>query len=419
MDKMLVKQSGPLEGETHVSGSKNAALPIIFSTLLASGKHTLENVPVLKDIDSSCLLMDSLGCKTHFANNILEIEVDDKLETLAHYDQVRKMRASILVLGPLLARFKKARVSLPGGCAIGARPIGMHLDALEQLGAKIEVDGGYVVASTDGLKGATVDLPFATVGGTENLMMAASLAEGKTVINNAAREPEIVDLANYLNKMGASVRGAGSSTIEIEGKERLLASHHAVIPDRIEAGTLMVAAAMTGGDIRLKGVRLDHLSAFVNALQNMGVHISQEPGDLVRVTGSSSYKPIEVTTEPYPGFPTDLQAQLMILMLKARGVSSITEKVFENRFMHVSELSRLGAKIKIEDRTAKVFGEEKVLKGAPVMATDLRASACLILAGLVAEGETLVNRIYHLDRGYEKLEDKLSQLGGKVERIKS
>lgn len=417
MDKMSVIGGATLNGEVAVSGAKNSALPLIFSTLLAKGTHRLDNVPELKDIVSSRSLMESLGCKTNFGNNQLTIEVDEKLETLAHYDQVRKMRASILVLGPLLARYKKAKVSLPGGCAIGARPIGMHLDALTTLGAKIEVDGGYVVATTDGLKGATVDLPFATVGGTENTMMAAALATGTTVINNAAKEPEIVDLADYINTMGAEVTGAGTSTITIEGADSLSAGSHSVIPDRIEAGTLMVAGAITQGEVLLKNCRIDHLQAFVDVLREMGVEITEESGG-VRVKGKSSYKVANATTEPYPGFPTDLQAQLMALMLKADGKSTISEKVFENRFMHVPELSRLGADISIEGRTATIAGGAKLV-GAPVMATDLRASACLIIAGLIAEGETLVNRIYHLDRGYEKLEMKLSKLGGNVKRIKS
>ncbi len=416
MDKMVVTGGGSLKGQVQVSGAKNSALPLIFSTLLAEGDHKLKNVPQLRDIDSAMVLMDSLGCKTKFSNNCLEIQVDEKLETLAHYDQVRKMRASILVLGPLLARFKKAKVSLPGGCAIGARPIGMHLDAMEKMGAQIEVDGGYVVAKTEGLKGTVIDLPFATVGGTENIMMAASLAKGTTTINNAAREPEIVDLADYIAKMGAKVEGAGSPTIKIHGAEQLKAQEHAVIADRIEAGTLVIAGAITNGDIEVRNCRPDHLVSFLEILQSMGVELSWTE-DSISVKGYKALKPCEVVTEPFPGYPTDLQAQLMALMTQAEGESQITEKVFENRFMHVSELLRMGAKIDINDKTAHVHGKAELV-GAPVMATDLRASASLILAGLVARGETTVNRIYHLDRGYENLENKLSAIGANVKRVK-
>jgi UDP-N-acetylglucosamine 1-carboxyvinyltransferase len=415
MDKMRINGGKTLSGEVSVSGAKNSALPLIFSTLLAPGSHRLTNVPKLRDIDSSQNLMNSLGCQTEYKDHTLTIQVPQVVETLAHYDQVRKMRASILVLGPLLARFKTARVSLPGGCAIGARPIGMHLDALEKMGAHIEVDGGYVMAQTDQLKGAVIDLPFATVGGTENIMMAASLAQGETIINNAAREPEIEDLANYLNSMGAKVSGAGSTSITIRGVSQLQASTHSVIPDRIEAGTLVTAAAITKGDVHVTDCEPKHLAAFIEALKDMGVPL-EITNNSIHVRPHQGLKSKQITTEPYPGYPTDLQAQMMALMTQASGQSQITEKVFENRFMHVSELLRMGAQIEIQDKTAKVTGGV-TLKGAPVMATDLRASASLILAALVAEGETIVNRIYHLDRGYENLEGKLSQLGASVERI--
>lgn len=418
MDKMKVRGGVTLNGEVKVSGAKNSALPLIFATLLAEGEYLLSNVPELKDIDSALALMQALGCKTEFTNHNLTINVAEHLETLAHYDQVRKMRASILVLGPLLSRFHKAKVSLPGGCAIGARPIGMHLDALTKMGAEIHVDGGYVVATTTGLKGTTIDLPFATVGGTENIMMAASRASGKTIINNAAREPEIVDLAHLLQKMGVGVEGAGTSTITITGAETLKATKHKVIADRIEAGTLVVAGAITNGKVKIKDCQPDHLLSFLKVLQEMGVNISWDD-DSITVDGYKELKPTTVTTEPYPGFPTDLQAQIMALMTQVNGVSTMTEKVFENRFMHVSELVRMGAHIDIDGKTAKIKGEPGTLVGAPVMATDLRASATLILAGLVAEGETEVNRIYHLDRGYEKLEDKLSALGANIKRVKS
>lgn len=417
MDKMSVIGGQELNGSVQVSGAKNSALPLIFSCLLAPGKHDLKNVPELMDIDSSMTLMDSLGCASEFAQNELTIDVPEQAETLAHYDQVRKMRASILVLGPLLSRFGQAKVSLPGGCAIGARPIGMHLDALTKMGAEIEVVGGYVVAKAKRLKGAVIDLPFATVGGTENIMMAASLADGVTVINNAAREPEIEDLANYLNTMGAKVEGAGGSTITIYGVEKLAAGEHRVIPDRIEAGTLMVAGAITHGEITINSCEPKHLESFTEVLKQMGVSLLVE-SDSVTIKKGIAANPMKITTKPYPGYPTDLQAQLMALMTQISGESQIIEKVFENRFMHISELVRLGAKIDVSGKVATIHGDPGKLVGAPVMATDLRASACLILAGLVAKGETLVNRIYHLDRGYERLEDKLSALGAKIKRIK-
>lgn len=418
MDKMSIVGGQRLQGTVAVSGAKNAALPLIFSTLLAEGEHRLSHVPDLMDVHSSMQLMGSLGCQCGFKNGVLTINVPNKLETLAHYDQVRKMRASILVLGPLLARFGEARVSLPGGCAIGARPVGMHLDGLKKMGAQIDVVAGYVEAKADRLKGCTIDLPFATVGGTENLMMAASLAEGTTFIKNAAREPEIVDLANYLQSMGVLIQGAGTSVVEIEGQPQLKASQHQVIPDRIEAGTLLVAAAMTGGKVTLQNCRPDHLQSFLDVLKKMNVKLIMGE-DFIQVEAGESYSAVDVVTEPYPGFPTDLQAQLMALMIQAKGVSSITENVFENRFMHVSELVRLGAKIEVEGKTAHIEGQAGSLVGAPVMATDLRASATLILAGLVAKGETVVSRIYHLDRGYEKLENKLSELGAEIKRVKS
>mgnify|MGYP003683015343 CR=1 FL=1 len=417
MDKMSIVGGKVLNGTVSASGAKNAALPLIFSTLLAEGKHTLKNVPALRDIDSSCQLMDSLGCKTSFKDNELIIEVGETLETLAHYDQVRKMRASILVLGPLLARYGKAEVSLPGGCAIGARPIGFHLDALEKMGATIEVKNGYVVATCKKLQGTTIDFPFATVGGTENIMTAACLAEGTTIINNAAREPEIEDLADYLNTMGAEVSGAGTSTITIKGKDHLKAGTHKVIADRIEVGTLLVAGAITGGEVFVEGARANHLESFLEALKEVG-HTVKVESHGIGIKGSKSVQPIDVSTEPYPGFPTDLQAQMMTLLTQVKGESSISENVFENRFMHVSELTRLGANITTDGRKATITGGGS-LAGAPVMATDLRASACLILAGLVADGETIVNRIYHLDRGYEKLEDKIFSLGGQIKRVKS
>ena len=418
MDQMLVTGGNTLQGNVEASGAKNAALPLIFSTLLCQGQHALRNVPQLNDIVSAKQLMDSLGCSVQFKNGEFQVEVGASTETLAHYDQVRKMRASILVLGPLLARLGKAQVSLPGGCAIGARPVTMHLDGLAAMGAQIEVTGGYVHAEAKKLKGAEIHFPFATVGGTENIMMAACLAEGETTINNAAREPEIVDLANYLITMGAKISGQGSSTLKIQGVSSLKPGEHEVIPDRIEVGTLLAAGAITGGTVQVEKCIPDHLESFLKVLEEMG-HGVERGQRSIKVEGVSNPKPVQVKTAPYPGFPTDLQAQLMALLTQVNGESRVEENVFENRFMHVQELARLGAQIEIEGKVAKIMGAKKKLAGAPVMATDLRASACLILAGLVAEGETLVSRIYHLDRGYEKLENKISKLGGNIKRIKS
>ena len=416
MDRMLVQGGSVLKGEVSISGSKNAALPLIFSTLLSPGCHRLTNVPELRDVFSAIEIMESLGCRCDFQKNELNIEVGERLKVLAHYDQVRKMRASILVLGPLLARFGQARVSLPGGCAIGARPIGMHIEALKKMGARIRVDKGYVVAEASKLAGASVELPFPTVGGTENIMMAASLAQGTTFIHNAAREPEIKDLADYLIRMGASIQGAGTSSIEIRGQRALHPGEHRVIADRVEAGTFVVAAAITKGEVILKNCNPNHLRSFLEGIRSIGVHC-QESGDQIYVKGGLLSNPLHISTGPYPGFSTDLQAQLMSLLTQVPGESSIMERVFENRFMHISELMRLGAQIQVNGQKAVIQGGT-ALVGAPLMATDLRASACLILAGLVARGQTVIHRIYHLDRGYEKLEKKLSNLGAKIQRVK-
>ncbi len=416
MDAMLVKGGPALHGTVAVSGAKNAALPILFSTLLAEGEHKFHNVPRLKDIESTCQLLNLLGCETVHQGNDLTVFVRPLKSQQADYDVVRKMRASILCLGPLLARYGDAVVSLPGGCAIGTRPIDLHLEGMKLLGAEVTIESGYVRAHAKKLKGTEILFETTTVGGTENLMMAATLAEGTTRLENAAKEPEIVDLANYLNKMGAKIKGAGTSIVIIEGVSKLTPTEHSVIPDRIEAGTLLIAGAITGGEVRVEKCQPGDLQALIEKMRESGFTIDVT-ADSMTVKGSDSWCGVDVTTAPHPGFPTDLQAQFMSLMAIARGTSVVTENIFENRFMHVQELVRLGADITPKTRVAVVRGRPGCLSGAPVMATDLRASACLVLAGLVAKGETRVNRIYHLDRGYEKLEDKLSALGANISRI--
>ena len=418
MDKMKVIGGRALRGTVRTSGAKNSALKLLFASLLADGKHTFHNVPKLMDVDSSANLLESLGAKVVRNGHTVTVETRPPASFEAHYDLVRKMRASILCLGPLLAKYGQAQVSLPGGCAIGSRPINLHLDGMKAMGAEIELRGGYVHASTKRLKGANILFEFATVGGTENIMMAATLAEGVTVIENAAKEPEIVDLADYLNKMGAKISGAGTSVIRIEGVERLLASEHTVIPDRIEVGTLMIAGAITGGNVLVTDCVPEHLEALLLKLREAGYGI-ETSSNSVRIRSTGGARCVDVTTAPHPGFPTDLQAQFMALMCVSEGVSVITETVFENRFMHVTELLRLGADVTPKSRVAVVRGRPGGLEGAPVMATDLRASASLVLAGLAARGETVVSRIYHLDRGYENLEQKLSSLGASIERIVS
>lgn len=420
MDKIKVLGQKKLKGEVQISGAKNSALPIIFSTLICSGEHKIKNVPDLVDVNYALKILTELGAEVSFDKNRNEVTIlqPENLSTSADYDLVRKMRASILVLGPLLARFGQAKVSLPGGCAIGTRPIDQHLKAIELLGAKVEVNQGYVEAQAKTLYGAEVFFDQPTVGGTENALMAAVLAEGKTQLKNVAQEPEIEDLALCLNAMGAKIEGYGTREITVEGVKSLKPlDGHSVIGDRIEAGTFAVAAAITKSDLSIKGCKPKFLNAFLSSLSSMGVPVEQT-SDGFSVFGSQIKKltPTQVTTAPHPGFPTDLQAQIMTLMTQADGVSLIEETIFENRFMHVQELARLGADIKTQTRMAQVFGPSE-LKGAPVMATDLRASASLILAGLCAEGETTVSRIYHLDRGYEKLEKKLSHLGAEVSRV--
>jgi len=417
MDKMIVEGGHRLEGITQASGAKNSALPLIFSTLLADGEHVFHNVPDLVDVKSACALLESMGCQVQYRDHTLRIRVRALKTFEAPYDIVRKMRASILVLGPLLSRYHQAKVSLPGGCAIGTRPIDLHLEGMKAMGAEIEVQGGYVLGQTSRLQGTKILFESPTVGGTENILMAAALAEGETWIENAAKEPEIVDLAEYLVKMGAKIQGAGSSIIYIKGVERLHAAEHTVIPDRIEAGTLLIAGAITGGEVTVTDCCPDHFEALTAKMRESGFTVTTE-ARAVTVARASSWKGVDVTTAPHPAFPTDLQAQFMSLMTQAEGTSVITETVFENRFMHVQELVRLNADINPKTRVCVVRGNPGQLLGAPVMATDLRASACLVLAGLAAKGETTVHRIYHLDRGYENMEAKLTKLGAHVRRAK-
>ena len=420
MDKIKIFGQKKLKGEVKISGAKNSALPIIFSTLICPGEHKLKNVPDLVDVNYALKILTELGAEVSFDKDKNEVTIlqPETLSTSADYNLVRKMRASILVLGPLLARFDQVRVSLPGGCAIGTRPIDQHLKAIELLGARVEVNQGYVEAEAKKLYGTEIFFDQSTVGGTENALMAAVFAEGKTKLRNVAQEPEIEDLALCLNAMGAKIEGYTTSQITVEGVKNLKPlTGYSVIGDRIEAGTFAVAAAVTRSDLSIKGCNPKFLNAFLSTLNSMGVPVEQfEDGFTVFGSKIKKLVPTQVKTAPHPGFPTDLQAQIMTLMTQAEGVSLIEETIFENRFMHVQELARLGADIRIQMRMAQIFGSCK-LKGAPVMATDLRASASLILAGLCAEGETIVSRIYHLDRGYEKLEKKLSNLGAKIERI--
>ncbi len=416
MDKMIVESGTVLNGEVKTSGAKNAALPILFATLLAEGKHVFHNIPKLKDIESTAELLKSLGCEVYWETEKFIVDVKKAASLEASYDLVRKMRASILCLGPLLTKYGEAVVSLPGGCAIGTRPIDLHLDGMKALGAEIELKEGYVLAKAKKLKGNTIVFDITTVGGTENVLMAAVLAEGTTVIENAAKEPEIVDLAEYLIKMGAKIKGHGSSVILIEGVEKLYPAEHSIMPDRIEAGTLLIAGAITGGEVTVSNLVSAHLESLVFKMKEAGFKFNVGV-DYVTVLPNKSWKAVDVTTNPYPHFPTDLQAQFMALMTVAEGTSVISETIFENRFMHVQELVRLGADITPRSRIAIVRGKPGQLTGAPVMATDLRASASLVLAGLVAKGQTQVSRIYHLDRGYENLEIKLGHLGAKVKRV--
>lgn len=408
-----------MHGEVVVSGAKNAALPILCAGLLAETPLTLTGVPDLRDVASTLKLLDTMGVKVSKTDDQVSLDASDVASFEATYDMVKTMRASILVLGPLLARFGTARVSLPGGCAIGSRPVDLHIKGLQAMGAAMHITHGYIQASTlhlpnRRLQGAKYYMDVVTVTGTENLMMAAALAQGITVLENAAKEPEVVDLAECLNKMGAKISGAGTDTITIEGVERLTGAQHHIVCDRIEAGTYMVAAAMTGGEVTLKNARADLLEAVIEKLREAGATISHDTNSIT-VKSTGKLKAVNVRTAPHPAFPTDMQAQFMAMNTMAEGVCTVIETIFENRFMHVQELQRMGANIDVQGNTAVVKGVS-ALEGANVMATDLRASAGLVLAGLVADGETVIDRIYHLDRGYEKLEEKLNQLGAKVRR---
>ncbi|GAB5046272.1 UDP-N-acetylglucosamine 1-carboxyvinyltransferase [Thermodesulfovibrio sp. TK110] len=416
MDKLLISGGMPLKGTVTISGAKNAALPIMASSLLAQGVHTLKKIPRLKDVLTMTELIKRIGGTVEF-NDFCKINTSKINKFEAPYELVKTMRASILVLGPLVARFGRAKVSLPGGCAIGARPVNLHLSGLEKMGAKISLEKGYIIARASRLKGAKIYFDIPTVTGTENLMMAATLAKGTTVLENAAKEPEVVDLANYLILMGAKIEGAGTSIIQIEGVNELKPPYeYEIIPDRIETGTFIAIAGASGGDITLKGCRIEHIDAIMVKMKDAGVSFKQTK-DGLRVIGPKRPEAVDIKTMPYPGFPTDMQAQFMAMMTVANGTSVIKETIFENRFMHVAELRRMGADITVEGNTATVRGVKK-LKAAPVMATDLRASASLVIAGLIAEGETIIDRIYHLDRGYEELDKKLIQLGAKIKRIK-
>jgi UDP-N-acetylglucosamine 1-carboxyvinyltransferase len=420
MDSILVRGGGPLKGQIPIAGAKNACLTLMPATLLSEEPLTLTNAPRLSDIKTMTALLGSLGAEVTSLQDgkVLAMSSHNIHNHTADYDIVRKMRASILVLGPMLARDGHAIVSLPGGCAIGARPVDLHLKALEAMGAELELKDGYVHArAPKGLRGGTIDFDFASVGATENALMAATLAKGTTVINNAAREPEIVDLAECLTKMGAQIDGAGTSTITIQGVDRLGGATHPVVTDRIELGTYMLAPAICGGTVELLGGRINLVQAFCEKLDAAGISVSETANGLTVTRNGGDVRAVDVTTEPFPGFPTDLQAQMMALLCTANGTSVLEEKIFENRFMHAPELIRMGADIEVHGGTATVKGVKR-LKGAPVMATDLRASVSLILAGLAAEGETKVSRVYHLDRGYEHVVAKLSGVGADIERVK-
>ena len=418
MDKIRVLGGVPLRGRVKVSGSKNAALPILISSLLTEEKCVFKKVPALQDVRTALKLLEHLGVQVSSRlgeENTVELTAQTITGFEAPYDLVRTMRASVVVLGPLLARFGRAKVSLPGGCAIGARPINFHLTGLEKLGAEIELENGYVIASAKKLKGNRVAFEFPSVGATENIMMAAALAQGESVLENCAREPEIIDLALALKAMGAQIEGEGTETIRIQGKPSLKGCVYEVMGDRIEAGTFLAAGFATQGEVQVEGIKPEVLEALIVKLEEAGADIERGI-DFIGIRGRNRPRATDITTLPYPGFPTDMQAQFMALMTVAEGASVITETIFENRFMHVSELSRLGADITIRGNSALVRGSE-TLQGAPLMATDLRASASLIIGGLCAQGETLIHRIYHLDRGYEKMEQKLVQLGARIERI--
>jgi UDP-N-acetylglucosamine 1-carboxyvinyltransferase len=417
MDKLQIHGGTRLEGEVRISGAKNATLPILAGAMLAQDPVVVANVPHLQDVTTTIELLGSMGVSVTIDERMrIEVDASTLRDTLAPYDLVKTMRASILVLGPLVARFGRADVSLPGGCAIGARPVNIHVAGLQAMGAEVDIEGGYIRARAGRLKGARLVLDTVTVTGTENLMMAATLAQGQTVLENAAREPEVVDLANFLISMGAKIRGAGTDKIVIDGVEKLHGTEYEVLPDRIESGTYLVAGAITSGHVRIKHTRPDHLDAVLQKLEEAGAKLGVGENWIEVDMRGRRPKSVDIRTAPYPAFPTDMQAQFAALNTIAEGVGTITETIFENRFMHMLEMRRLGAEIRLEGNTAIIHGVER-LKAAPVMATDLRASASLVLAGLVAEGRTDIERIYHIDRGYEAIEEKLAQLGAQIRRV--
>lgn len=415
MSKIVVRKSQPLKGTVKINGAKNAVLPIIAATLLAKGESVLKGVPNLRDVHVISDLLRHLGAKVEFNEDVLTVDATNIDTCEAPYELVRKMRASFLVMGPLLARFQSSKISMPGGCAIGTRPIDLHLKGFKSLGAHVEMDHGFIEAKADKLIGTKLYLDFPSVGATENIMMAAVCAEGTTIIENVAEEPEIVDLANFLNEMGANVKGAGTNTIKIKGVEELKGATHTVIPDRIEAGTYMVAAAITKGDVLVDNVLIDHLKPTIAKLREIGCEVF-EMDNSVRVIGPKEIKPTDIKTLPHPGFPTDMQSQFMALLSVSKGTGVVIETVFENRFMNVQELNRMGANIKIEGRSAVVQGVDQ-LQGSTVNATDLRAGAALVLAGLVSEGETVIGDTYHIFRGYVDIDKKLNALGANIEII--
>ena len=415
MENLVIEGGLPLRGEISVSGSKNAALPILMASILLNGPAVFTNVPDLRDVHTTLRLLEILGCPCSFRNGRVEVS-PGPLQSEAPYDLVKTMRASVLCLGPLLARLGVARVAMPGGCAIGARPVNLHLSALERMGAEFELEEGYIHGKCAGLRGAHIQFDFPTVGGTENLLMAACLAEGETVLENVAREPEVVDLARFLIRCGAEIEGHGSSVIRVRGVRALNGCEYAIMPDRIEAGTFLAAAGITGGELLLRNCPYDDMDAVLIKLREAGMDIIQRADGVLARPGSGGLRGVDVSTRPHPGFPTDMQAQLMALLCLADGSSMIDETIFENRFMHVQELVRMGADIRLSGSAAMVRGVEH-LAGAPVMASDLRASASLVLAGLAARGKTVVQRIYHLDRGYERMEVKLQAVGARIRRV--
>jgi UDP-N-acetylglucosamine 1-carboxyvinyltransferase len=417
MDKFVITGGTALRGEIPVSGSKNSALPALAAALLTDEPVVLKRIPRVRDIRTMQRLLVDIGAQAEADDETVRLHTPQIVCPEAPYELVKTMRASSLVLGPLVARSGRARVSLPGGCAIGARPINLHIFGLEQLGAELHQAHGYIEAeAVDGLRGAVVHFDRITVTGTEDLMMAAALAKGETILRNAAREPEVVDLAELLRKMGARIEGEGTSTIRIEGVEKLHGTEHTIIPDRIEAGTFLIAGAITGGDLTINGCSPEHVGALVSKLQQAGVDVTQPDGTTLRVRGGGKLRSVDVTTEEYPGFATDLQAQYMALMTQAEGIAIVIETIFENRFMHAQELARMGANIRLDGKQAIVAGPRE-LTGAGVIASDLRASASLVLAALVARGETVIDRVYHIDRGYEKIEAKLAQVGARIKRV--